>query len=163
MINAMFAELNNLKLGIATASVQAAAAETARISMENCERVTLLLYVGAGTGADIKVNIKQHKLAAAGTPAAMTIAKPVYVKAGSATVFTKTAIPFDAPLSTIELAALDADTGIALIEVQASDLNVNEGYKYVSFEVPIAGAAKNVTAFLIAGVVGKLPAYENAI
>lgn len=163
MINAMMAEVDNIKLGFATTAIQAAAAETERTSMKGCERVTFLLYVGAGAGADIKVNIKQHKVASGGTPAVLAIAKPVYVKAGTAKVFTKTDIEFTAPLSTIELTALDADTGIALVEVQASDLDVDGGYSFVSFEVPAAGAAKSATGFIVARVNSNLPAYKNEI
>lgn len=162
-MNKFLMELVNAKMGITPVDLNTAANPGARISLEKGDRVTCIILLADGTSAlDLTVSINQHDAASAGNTKACSQANPYYHKVDTATVFTKV-VPV-AAAGTVDLTALFAnDPGIAVLEVCAEDLDVNNGYKYVSFSLPDAGAAKLGAALLILNDCRYLPPYEQAL
>jgi len=151
----------NAKIAFGVTAVAAAAATGERINVKENGRVTFFLIAGGSTGADVKVNLLQHNAATSGTSKVLPIMNKYFVKAGAATVFTQTEPTADA--STIELTALDDAAGLVAIEVRAEDLDVNNGFAWMSCDVPIAGQAKNVVGLYIAGDCRTLPPYNVGV
>lgn len=159
--NQYFLEGHNMKVAVAAAAAELATNAGARISMKECDRVAILVKVGAGAGADVKILLQQH-IGDAGASKALEIQNYTFVKAGAATKFTKTEPTVAA--STIELTDLDGASGLAVIEVLASDLDVNGGYTHISASVGATGSAtKLVGVDYITQVNRQTPTYSQDI
>lgn len=152
-------EFENLKTAFGPVSA-ATLVTGSRVSMEDAESLAIIVQVDATTGADLKLELKQHNASTAGTTKDLAIKNPYFIKAGAATKFTKTEIAEDTPLSTIELTALDGVAGLAVIEVLGADLDKNGGFKYVSANVPVAGVAKIVNGVYELYNTRQAPCYE---
>lgn len=162
-MNKFLMELVNMKIGITPVDLNTAANPGERISLEKGDRVTCVIVMGDSTSAtDLSVTINQHDAASSGNTKACNQANPYYHKVGAATVFTKV-VP-DVADEVVDLTTLFAnDPGIAVLEICAEDLDVDNGFKYVSFSIADAGAAKIGAALLILNDCRYLPPYDQAL
>jgi hypothetical protein len=154
-------EGSNIKQ-VAVPSDMDTAVTGARIKMEKGDRLAIVLSMGDSVGAVVEFALKQHNAASGGTTKALEVMNPYFKKAGSATSFTK--VEPTAVEDTYDLAAdFAAQEGVVVFEVLGEDLDVNNGFAWVS-----VNAADSTVAKLLAGlyVVGKSrfqPAYEQAV
>lgn len=146
-MNAQFMEIANAKQAWAPVDMNTAAITGARIKMDAGKKLVIVVSMGASTGATVAFNLNQHNAASSGTTKDCSVNNPYFHKAGTATFFTKVpptitnGIPVDAAaydLSTLFI----ADGGIAVFEINAADLDVNNGFAWASISASDSAAAK---------------------
>lgn len=154
-------EAKNLKVGLVPVDLNAGANAGLRIPMANAKRIAFVVVTGASTAAVLTLNLLQHDAASSGTSKALSVANPYFTKHGAATVFTKT-VPGSAT-DTYDLSTLYAtDGGIAVFEVLAEDLDVENGFAWVSLSALDSTAAK--VGAILAVVDGDFkPCYDQVV
>lgn len=160
-MEALFLEKHNVKVTTVPVDLNDAANTGARVKMDQGERLTFLVPMGASTAATVQFQLKQHNAASSGTTKALNMKNPYFVKAAPATVHTKV----DAPgTDTLDLSTtFAAAAGLVAIEVLQEDLDVNNGFAWVSLSMSDAGAAK-LGAILAIVHQGRIkPLYDQAI
>lgn len=153
-------ERANIKQLIAPADLAAGANTGARLSMRNVLRVAIIVSVGASTTGDTPtVALLQHDAASSGTSKALAISNPYFVKNGSETKFTKTAV--DTAVDSFVLTSdLTADGGIAVFEVLAENLDRDNGFTHISVNMADVGANAKIGEVLAIVYGSKSPAYD---
>lgn len=135
----------------------------ARINMKEQDQVTIFLLLNSATSATaVGGAMKQHDAASSGNSKALSTFNPYYHKIGAATVLTKVspAVTTD----TYDLLALVGDSAaVVAFTVRASDLDLANGYAWVSFDPADAGVTRVAAVFAIAHDCRLLPAYGQAI
>lgn len=149
------------KVIIEPVDLNAGANTGARFDMAKFKRVTFLIVAAAGTApTNHSVALKQHTVAAAGVPAALSVDNPWFHKVDAATVFTKV-VP-GAKADTFDIDAIVGDTKfVAAFEVLQEDLT--EGYRYVSLDIADVGGAQIGTVIAIGHNGTELPAYAKSV
>lgn len=155
-------ESKTLRTALVPVDLNTGANTGLRIPMGNAKRITFLAIMGASTSAVVTLNFLQHDAASSGNSKALSIQNPYYHKHGSAaSKFTKV-VP-GAAADTYDLATLfTADGGIVAFEVLAEDLDVENGYAWVSLSALDSTAAK-VGVFLAVVDHDFKPAYDQAL
>jgi hypothetical protein len=162
-MNHLLAEKQGLKLAHPVGvDLNAAAITGERISLEKGDRVAIVFQGGASTGATVQLTLRQHDAPVSGNSKNLESDNPIYVKAGSATVFTKIVPTSKAALKDLST-QLGGAAGIAVIEVLAEELDVDGGFKYVSVDIADAGAAKLASTMYVLSNVRYAPAYAEAL
>lgn len=161
-MEAFLMEKANMKQVVLPVDLNTAAVTGARVSMKGCKRVAFLVDMGDSTGATVQCTLRQHDAATAGNSKDLSVANPYYKKAGTATKFTKVEPTAAAAMFDIS-ADFAAQEGLAVFEVLEEDLDVNNGFAWVSMDIADSGAAK--LASVLAVLVGPdlLPAYSQDI
>jgi hypothetical protein len=150
----------NIKQIISPVDLAAGVNTGARLSMKNVLRVTIIASLGPSTTGDTPtLNFRQHDAAASGNSKALPIGQAQYVKNGTETKFTKTAI--DTKTDSFVLTSdLTADGGIAVFEVLAEDLDRDLGFTHISVDMPDAGANVKLGEVLAIVYSKNAPAYD---
>jgi len=162
MKNAFLLEQANAKQIFAPVDLNTAAVTGARISMAKGDRVAVVLSLGDSTAATLEVTFKQHNAASAGTTKALEIMNKYYHKAGAATSFTEVAPTVVDDV--FDLSSVFAgEEGILVFEVRAEDLDVNNGYAWMSINIADSAAAKIGAGLYIIHDANSLPAYSVAL
>ncbi len=152
-------ERQQVKQAMAPVDLNTAAITGARISMGNFNKVCVVLDMGGSAGATVEMTLKQHTAASGGSSKVLSTLKPHFVKAGAADVFTK--VEPNAARSLVDLTSVFAATnGIAMIEIDAAELDVNGGYTFFSVDIADSGAAKIGSCQYHLLEPRKLPAYD---
>lgn len=159
MFNEYLAEGVVLKQGVIPQDVNGAAQTGARLKMDDCDRVAIVLSCGDSTGAVLDVTLRQHDAASAGTSKDLEVANKYYHKAGAATSFTKVE-PTVAAANYVLSSVFANDEGIVVLEVESAQLDVENGFAWVSLDVADSTAAKVVGVMYHGHPALKKPAYE---
>ncbi len=122
----------------------------ARISLKNADRVAIV-FIGATMAS---VVLQQHTADTAGTTKTLEIKGKVYHKSTGADFKKIDADPLN-PVADLGVATA-GDDDIVVVEVLAEDLDVNEGFAYVS----VNGAAGSL---YLLGQTRSQPAYTQAV
>lgn len=157
-MNQYLAEGRALKLGALPQDANANAITGERLHMKEVNRVAIVVQMGDSTGAAVDLTLRQHDAASAGNSKDLSVANAYYHKADTATSFTKV-VPSSAAASYDLASIFAAAEGIVVFEVEESQLDLANGYGYVSIDIADSTAAK-VFSVLYVGVSEKLPAYE---
>lgn len=134
-------EMANLKVAIVPVDLNTGANAGARIPMGKCKRVAFICNFGTSTAATVNATLQQHNAASAGSSKALSVDNPYWVKHGTATSFTKT-VPGAAASAFDVSTQFAADGGVAVFEVLAQDLDVENDFNYVSLSLDDTTAAK---------------------
>ena len=111
-------------------------AETARISVKDLHKLAVIINV-ASLANDLVCTLRQHDAASAGNSKDLTSVNPSYVKTDAASVFTKKAA---ADAAAVTFAELNGAAGMAVLEVLSEELDVNNGFSYVSVQFTTTAA-----------------------
>ncbi len=114
-----------------------------RIDLRGAKKVAFVVACGDSTAAVTNFTINQHDAASSGNSKACAILNPYFYKAGvppTAAVFTKVTATVAA--SNFVPTALASDPGLIVFEVNAEDLDRDNGYGWVSLSLIDATAAK---------------------
>ena len=152
MFNREFLETHNIIPAILPVDLTTGANTGDRVSMKDYERCVFVLLTAIGTaGDDPVISAQQHDAATSGNSKALTFTR-IRHKVGATAVsavgdFTlieqTAAASYDSdPIAGAENEALFA------IEVKASDLDTDNGYTFLSFNVADVGAATMLGAGL---------------
>ena len=139
-----------------------AAVTGGRVSMKNVTRVAFLVNLAAGSSTTTHTfTLRQHDAATAGNSKDLSVDNPYYHKVNAATVFTK--VQPSSAAAAYDLHALVADTvAIVVFEVLAEQLDLANGYAWVSLDIADAGGAQLGSVMAIADHNSK-PAYALAV
>ena len=132
-----------------------------RIKLEKGYRLAIVCSFGDSVAAVTDFTLQQHDASTGGNSKALAITNPYFHKVASATTFTKVEISTAA--SNIVPTVLAADEGIIVFDILAEDLDVNNGYAWVSVNVADSTAAKVMGAVYVLHNVRNVPAYELAV
>lgn len=157
-MEALLLEKVSLKQVAVPADLNGAAVTGARISMGECAKVAVVLSFGDSTAAVTSVSFQQHDAASSGNSKALTIASPYFYKVASSTSFTK--VDLASAASTIAPTVLAADEGVYVFEILAEEIDVDNGYAWVSVNVADSTAAKLMSGLYIVNDVTHKPAYD---
>jgi hypothetical protein len=138
-----------------------AAITGARIKADGCERIAVVCQMGTSTAATVQFTLKQHNAASAGTSKVLPVLNSYYVKAGAATVFTKTEPTVAQSLFDVST-DFAANAGYLVLEVLPEDLDVNNGFAWMSVDIADSAAAKLAATSYIKYDCEQKPAYEVA-
>ncbi len=138
-----------------------AAITGARIKADGCERIAIVCQMGTSVAATVQLTLKQHNAAAAGTSKVLAVENAYFVKAAAATVFTKVELSSAQSLFDVS-ATFAADAGYLVIEVLPEDLDVNNGFAWISVDIADSTAAKLAATSYIKYDCKQKPAYEVA-
>lgn len=133
-------EHNNLKVD-APVDLNTAAFAGSRVSLAGGERLAIIVNMGDSTAAVVDFTLKQHTAASAGSSKVLAVANKYFHKVGAATVFTQVE-PTSEASNYVLSSLLSDEPGVVVFEVLASQLDVNNGYAYVSIEAADSTAAK---------------------
>lgn len=155
-MDAAFLEKFNLATALVPVDLNAGANTGLRISMKNFRRITFVVIMADSTAAVTDLTLNQHTASTAGTSKALSILNPYYTKAGAETVFTRV-VPSVAASNFVPTAFAN-EPGLLVFEVLAEDLDVENGYAWLSLSAIDATAAK------IGGIlaIGSGPTYKPA-
>lgn len=157
-MNNYLAEGRALKLGALPQDANGNAITGERIHMKEMNRVAIAVQMGDSTGAAVTLTLRQHDAASSGNSKDLEVANAYYHKAGAATSFTK--VEPSSAAAAYDLASIfAAEEGIVVFEVLESQLDLANGFGYVSIDIADSTASK-VFSVLYVGVAEKLPAYE---
>jgi len=162
MVNYFMLEENNVKQAFAPVDMNTAAITGARISLAKGNRVAIVIHMGTSTAAVAQFTLRQHNAASSGTSKDLSVANAYFVKAGSATSFTKVAPTVAAALYDLST-DFAANGGVVVFEVLAEDLDVNGNFTHVSVDVADSTAAKLAGAVYVLRGCEKLPAYSEVL
>lgn len=137
-----------------------AAVTGGRIDMKDLEKVIFIITLNSATSRTaVTVDLDQHTVASAGTPAALSVSNKYYHKVGAATVLTE--VEPTVAADTYDLTTLVGDNkAIVIMEVHSSDLT--EGYRWVSMNSADSGAA-GIGSVMALGVAKLKPAAALAV
>lgn len=146
----------------APVDMNTAAITGARTKIAKGDRLAFVVNMGGSTAALVQMTLRQHNAASSGTSKDLSVANPYYKKVGAATSFTKVE-----PTSAAALYDLSSDfagaAGMVVLEVLAEDLDINNGYAWVSLDMADSTAAKLVSVVHVLGKVKEKPAYSIAL
>jgi len=138
----------------------AAAMTGARIDMKDLEKVIFIITLNsATTRTAVTVDLDQHTVGTAGTPAALAVTNSYYHKVGAATVFTKVE-PTVAEDEYDFLALVGDNKAVIVMEVHSSDLT--DTYRWISMNAADSGAA-GIGSVMALGVARLKPAAALAV
>ena len=143
------AEANVLKSAIAPQDINGAGATGERFDMSKSARCAVVINLGASTGADLDVTLRQHDAASAGNSKDLEVANAYYHKVGAALSFTK--VDVEVAAAAYDLASINDDAGIVVFEVLASNLDVNGGFNHFSIDVNSPGAVAKIVSGIYHG------------
>ncbi|WP_337186587.1 hypothetical protein [Phenylobacterium sp.] len=109
------------------------------VSLKNFDRVTIVVFKGAGTAGEDPVITLQQATAVAGTGAKALNFTRIDKKIGTQTGIGAFTTATQAAANTHTDADSAEAEGLFAIEVQASDLDVSNGYDCVQVSIPDAG------------------------
>jgi len=151
-----------VKQVVGPVDLNTAAVTGARVSMKNARRISFVCSLGAGSSTSAHVfTLRQHDAAAAGNSKDLSVSNPYFHKIGAATIFTKVVPGSDT--AAYDLHALLADSAaIVVFEVLAEQLDIANGYAWVSVDTADSGGAQlgSVVAVVEHNF---LPAYGQAV
>jgi len=113
----------------------------ARIKMDKGYRCSVIVSMGDSVGATVEVTLKQHNAPSAGTSKDLASAKPYFHKAGAATSFTKVTPESAAALKDLS-AIFAAEEGLLVLDINAEELDINNGFTHFSVDIADPAAAK---------------------
>lgn len=114
------------------------------ISMENYKRAVFVLFGAAGTAGQDPVFTLEQATAAAGTGNKALTFTTIYSKVGTLTGVTAWTRTTQAAATSYTDAASAEAQKLIVVEVDASELDVNNGYKFVQLSIPDVGAASQL-------------------
>lgn len=161
MKEALFMEQMLPKVIAGPVDLNDAAVTGLRFDMQKFKRVMFLIVAAAGTTPSAHtVTFKQHLVASSGTPAALSIDNPWFHKVDAATAFTKV-VP-GSKTDSYDIDTIVGDTKfVAAFEVLQEDLDVNNGYRYVSLNLADAGGAQLGVVLAFGFNASEGPAYSK--
>lgn len=133
-----------------------------RVLIQDAKRVTFVCVVGTSTSATaLQFTTRQHNAASSGTSKDLVEANPYYTKIDVATAYTKVSPVSAAALKDL-LASVGDHKAVLIFEVLAEDLDVENGFNYVSIDTADSGAAKlcSIMAYVDSDY---KPAYLNVV
>lgn len=130
--------------------------ETARLHLKEANAVAIVIELGAGTATDFQMTLRQHDAAAAGNSLDLVSSVPVYHKVDADAQFTR----LDVEAANNAIASLDTDAGTVIVEVYTNDLD--DGFEYISLDLPASGSARVASVEYIVDTKNK-PAYQVAL
>lgn len=134
-------EEKSIKQAFAPVDLNTAAVVGERVKMEPGHRVSIVVAMGASTGATVAFTLKQHDAAVSGNSKNLEISNKYYKKAGAALSFEK--IEPEVAAAVYDLSTdFAAAGGIVVFEVLQEDLDVNADFSHISVEIADSGAAK---------------------
>lgn len=134
----------------------------ARIGLQKGDKVAVIIDLGTATGAAVQVTLRQHNAATSGTSKNLLSANPYFVKAGSATSFTK--VDVSSPAALVDAgASLGSAAGYLVVEVLAEQLDVDGGFAWFSVDLAASGVARTGSAHYVLDNMRYLPAYSEAV
>lgn len=161
--NKLFAEEVIVKADVPV-DMNTAAFVGSRCAMNKGCKLAIVLNMGDSVGAVVDFTLKQHTAAVGGSSKVLAISNPYFKKAGADTSFTKVEVSETAPASNYVLSAdFAAQEGIVIFEVLESDLDINNGYAYISIEAADSTAAKLLSASYLVCEAYVKPAYSQSI
>lgn len=160
MKNALLAEELVPKVLIDPVNLNTAAVTGNRIDMQDLEKVTLLIVLNSATSRTaVTLDLDQHTVASAGTPAALAVANKYFHKVGAATVFT--AVEPTVAADSYDFTTLVGDSkAVIVMEVRSADLT--DGYRWISINSADSGA-DGIGAVIALGHARLKPAGELAV
>lgn len=142
----------DLSIGFAPVDTQTGANTGKRISLKNCDALSIVLIKGAGTGTDIPVfTLQEHNAVTAGTSQNLAAISKFYSKSGTTIVGTEQWVKTtQTAAATLSLTGEATKQGIYVIPLNATALS--DGFGYISMSVADTGAAgaQLATLFYIA-------------
>lgn len=151
------------KTVVGPVNLNTAAVTGARVSMKGRSRVSFICVVGTSSSATaVKFTLRQHNAASSGTSKDLSVANPYFHKVNNATVFTK--VEPTVAAAAYDLLALVGDyAAIVVFEVLAEDLDVENGFAWVSVDTDDSGADKLGTVLALTSGEKLIPAYGRAV
>lgn len=163
MKNELFMECQQVKALVAAGTDMNTAAITgARVDFGKCDKIAVIIDMGASVGATVQFTLKQHNAASGGTSKVLASANPYFKKVGAATYFTKVEQASAASLYDLS-ADFAASAGLVVFEVLSEELDVDGGFTHFSVDVADSGAAKLVAAHYICSNMRYCPAYDQVV
>lgn len=157
-----FMEQHNIKPVNVPADMNTAAITGARIALAKADRCAIVLHMGDSTSATVEFTLKQHNAASGGTSKALTVANVYYHKLEAATVFTEV-VP-TAAASVYDVSSLfGSKEGVLVFEILGSDLDVDNGFNWISVDSADSTAAKLLSGLYITSDHRYVPAYAEAV
>ncbi len=131
-----------------------------RFDMKGFDRVAFIISLAAGTTTTTHgFTLRQHNAASSGTSKDVAVNNPYYHKIGAATNFTKVDVAVAA--SVYDLHSILADSAsIVVFEVLAEQLDVDNGFRWVSLDIADSGGAQLVSVLAVGHNCKSMPAYE---
>lgn len=162
MKNAFLAEQMVPKQVAGPVDFNTAAITGLRVSMKNVARVAFIISVGAGTSTTTQTfTLRQHDAASAGNSKDLSVANPYYHKIAAVTVFTKVSPTVAAAAYALHAIMAD-DVAVVVFEVLAEQLDIANGYAWVSLDIADSGGAQLGSVVAIADHNYK-PAYDKVV
>jgi hypothetical protein len=153
----LFSEHNGLKQAAQPKDINASAMTGARIAMKPGYKLAIVVSVNNGAGA-VTLDLDQHDAPTSGNSKALSISNPYFTKVGAETKFTK--VEVSSPADSYALTGLTGAAGVVVFEVLQEDLDVDNGYAYVSANIAAAAAAKITHLEYIIHNAQKKPVYN---
>lgn len=158
MNNAYLGENKGLKIGVLPADLNTSGATGERVFLKEGKRLAIVVQMGDSTGATAEFTLRQHDAATSGNSKDLSIDNPYFHKAGAATSFTK--VEPSAAAATYDLSSIfAAEEGIVVFEVVEDQLDVENGFGYVSVNITDPAAAKVMGVLYVMEMENK-PAYS---
>lgn len=161
-MNKSFLYEHNHKTGIVPQNC-ASGVTGARVKMNDCEKLFILINVGAGTAGTFTFTLKQHTAASSGTTANLSVDNGYYHKLSTATVFTKVENEDSAAAAYTLSTEIGANKAVVAFEVDASQLNVDGGYYWASLDIAAIGQDRICSVDYIKVNSAFKPAYELSV
>lgn len=140
-MESLLAEKIGFKQAGVPADLNLAGLTGARIKLDKGYRCAVIISMGDSVGATVEVTLKQHDAPTAGTSKDLASAKPYYHKVAAATSFTKVTPGSAAALKDLS-ALFAADEGLVVLDVNAEELDINNGFNHFSVDIADPAAAK---------------------
>lgn len=160
MKNAFLLEKVNLSQ-VAPQSI-VAAVNGQRIAMKGGDRLAIAILLGTSAASTVEITLKQHNAASGGTTKNLSVANKYFHKVAPATTFTQVEPSSAAAVYTLT-SLFSTAAGVAVFEVLAEDLDVNNNFAWVSVDFTAAGVAKNAAVLHVLHECPELPAYGIAM
>ena len=130
----------------------------ARVDMSKTYKLAIKVnYASAAAGADI--TLLQHDAASGGTSKALSISN-AYYKSLAGAAFTKEEI---SGVSNITDADLNGSAGVIVVEINAEDLDVNNGFSFVSANLADPAVARVVAVDYVGHNLRVMPGYDQVL
>ena len=162
-MNEFLMEAKNIKVALVPVDLNTAANPGTRIKIDAGDRIAYVLTMGDSISATlVELTVNQHNAASGGTSKVCAIANPYFHKAAALTSFTKV-VPTTAS-ETITLTSTFADEpGTIVVEILGENVDVDNGFSWISVDAGDSGAAKLGAALYIVSDLRYKPGYSQAI
>lgn len=148
-----------IKEVVSPADLNTTGATGARVDMSKSARVAFIVHLADATAAAVDLTLRQHDAASGGNSKDLEVDNAYFHKVGAATSFTK--VEPSSKAAALDLAAiLAADPGIVVLEVLASQLDVNNGFSHASVDVGDPGEARVIGVVAVGHQPFKQSAHE---